>query len=537
MTHSGGPTLPVIPGVVLEEEIGRGGYATVYRAHQTSVNRKVAVKVDDRRLTDDRDRRRFEREITAMGRVSAHPHIVTLYDGGTTVDNRPYLVMELCTGGSYGARITQSGPVPLAEVLDLGFGIADALVAAHEEGILHRDIKPGNILITRYGTPALGDFGLAALGGSGEQPSVTLESLTPSYAAPEAFELRPPTAAGDVYSLGATLYALLQGRPPRSDATGTPPTIPRLLMLLHEPLPPLEAPGTAPIMSVIWRATAADPAHRYGTAAELRDALAAARLGTIDRRAIPPRPGPVAKGRGSSPRRPHQGVDDRSGVRDLSGPGTDLPTALTPRPARPRWLWPALVAAAAVFAVLAVVIFGGSAGDPVRSGTAPGVRHDIAALPSPRVVVGCGPRRRPHRDRRSGPSAAIGDRLYASNGEHPAGAAGGRLLRGHHDDRGRADRGRGAVQQPALLGGLRDRAALNGDDTSVPGRGVGRPGGAGHLHPPGPEQLSRAETQGRLRDRGATTAGLRLPAGQPRLSVLGRRQGHARDHRVAAGGG
>ncbi len=393
MTDSDGPRFPAVPGVVLEEEIGRGGYATVYRAHQISVNRKVAVKVDDRRLTDDRDRRRFEREITAAGRVSAHPHMVTLYDGGTTADGRPYLVMELCPGGSYSARMKVSGPVPLAEVLDLGFGIADALVAAHEEGILHRDIKPGNILITRYGTPALGDFGLAALGGSADQPSVTLESLTPSYAPPEAFELRPPTAAGDIYSLGATLYALLQGRPPRSDSTGTPPTIPRLLMLLHDPLPPLDLPGTAPIMSVIWRATAADPAQRYRTATEFRDALAAARLGRIDRRAVPPVVAPDRVGAVAASGTRTVALGDRSGVRDVSIPPTGEPAAAASR--RPWRLWPVLVvvAAVAVIAVLAVVLFRGSAGDPVRavdesgatSTPAPGSSGGSSAVPSART--------------------------------------------------------------------------------------------------------------------------------------------------------
>jgi serine/threonine protein kinase len=272
-------SLPQVPGVRMVAEIGRGGFATVYRAHQISVDRDVAVKVDDRRLVDTRDRRRFTREISAAGAVSDHPHIVSLYDGGTTADDHPYLVMELYSGGSYAEKVRTTGPIPPTEVMDTGFAIADALVAAHGEGILHRDVKPGNILISRYGSPALTDFGLAALPPAGEGYSVTMDSLTPSYAAPEAFGGAEPTVGMDVYALGATLYALLLGRPPRSDPSGASPPLTKLLMLLNEPLPPAGVPGAEDLMPVIWRATAPDPADRYPTAAALRDALAAVRAG------------------------------------------------------------------------------------------------------------------------------------------------------------------------------------------------------------------------------------------------------------------
>lgn len=271
--------LPRIPGVRLTEEIGRGGFAVVYRGHQLSVNRDVAVKIDDRRLLDARDRRRFTREIIAAGTVAAHPHIVTLYDGGTTADDHPYLVMELYPGGSYSDKMRAQGRIPVSEVLDVGFAIADALVAAHGEGILHRDVKPGNILISKYGTPALTDFGLAALPPAGEGYSVTMDSLTPSYAAPEAFGGAEPTVAMDIYALGATLYALLIGRSPRSDSSGANPPIARLLTLLNEPLRDPGIPGAEALMKVIWRATAVEPHDRYPTAQALRDALAQARTG------------------------------------------------------------------------------------------------------------------------------------------------------------------------------------------------------------------------------------------------------------------
>lgn len=276
-------TLPKVPGVRIEAQIGRGGFATVYRGHQMSVDRDVAVKVDDRRLADARDRRRFTREIIAAGAVSGHPHIVTLYDGGTTSTDHPYLVMELYPGGSYAERMKRSGSIPVTEVTDVGFAIADALVAAHEEGILHRDVKPGNILISRYGSPGLTDFGLAALPPAGESYSVTMDSLTPSYAAPEAFGGAEPTVSMDIYALGATLYAMLLGRPPRSDVTGASPPLTKLLLLLNDPLPPAPVPGAAELMPVIWRATAVDPKDRYATAADFRDDLAQVRAGHPDR--------------------------------------------------------------------------------------------------------------------------------------------------------------------------------------------------------------------------------------------------------------
>ncbi|MET3805170.1 serine/threonine protein kinase [Nakamurella sp. UYEF19] len=270
---------PAVPGVRLDAQIGRGGYATVYRARQLSVDRDVAVKVDDRRLLQDRDKRRFTREIVAAGSVSAHPHIVTVYDGGTTADDHPYLVMELYPGGSYSDRMKQTGPVAPAEVLAVGVGISDALAIAHADGILHRDVKPGNILISRYGSPALADFGLAALPRAAEGFSVTMESLTPSYAPPEAFSGAEPTAAMDVYSLGATLYALLLGRAPRSDKSGTAPPLARLLFMLNEPLPYPDVEGAEALMPAIWRATMFEPSQRYRSAADMHDALTAVRVG------------------------------------------------------------------------------------------------------------------------------------------------------------------------------------------------------------------------------------------------------------------
>lgn len=263
----------LVPGFDLGAAIGKGGFATVYRARQASLDRDVAIKIDSRVLDDERNRRRFLREATASALISSHPHVVSLIDAGTTRDNRPYLVMELCDNGSVGQLVKRSGPMPPPDVLELGIAISSALAAAHEKGILHRDIKPSNILIDPYGTPRLGDFGLAALPAHGEA-SVTLEALTPAYAAPEAFEQATPSKRADVWALGATLYSVLTGYAPRQKDDGSPQTVAEIIQSLYRPLPPApHVAGADPLLDIIWRATAPQAEHRFADGAELHSAL------------------------------------------------------------------------------------------------------------------------------------------------------------------------------------------------------------------------------------------------------------------------
>lgn len=262
-----------LPGYEVVEILGQGGFATVYRARQLAVGREVALKVDGRVLAADRDRQRFLREVTSAGRLSGHPHVVALYDAGVLPDGRPYMVMELCPGGSLGERLRDKGPFAVAEARDIGVRLADALAAAHEAGVLHRDIKPGNVMINQYGGVALADFGLAAMPRPGEELSVTREALTPAFAPPEAFRMAEPTPAGDVYSLAATVYALLHGRPPHFPADGDL-GIYELIARHSTPVP--DIPGVSPALcGVLRHALAADPADRRPSAAALRDALAA----------------------------------------------------------------------------------------------------------------------------------------------------------------------------------------------------------------------------------------------------------------------
>ncbi len=268
-TPPGALRLPIVPGLTDLEVFARGGYATVYRAIQISVGREVAVKVENRPLDSERDQARFLREARAAGRMSSHPHVVDLFDVGVTVDQHPYLIMELCDG-SYAERMRTS-PLGPAEARDLGVKIADALAHSHASGVLHRDVKPANILHSHFNPAVLADFGLAVLA-EVRDASVTLEVLTPAYAPPEMFNNSPPTPAVDVYALCATLYAVMHGRPPRWQSERNPSLV-TLLEMFHQPIPDL--PGVpSELLDVLRLGMSNDPGERP-SAVELRGLLAA----------------------------------------------------------------------------------------------------------------------------------------------------------------------------------------------------------------------------------------------------------------------
>jgi serine/threonine protein kinase len=251
--------LPDIPGLRITGELGSGGFGIVYRARQLQIDRDVAVKLDNRILNTEAERQKFLREARAAARLSGHPNVVSVYDAGVARDGRPYIVMELCSRGSLADLLDQYGPLPMEQVVDVALRLADALGHAHAAGVLHRDIKPGNVLIDSFGAVKLADFGLAAILDA-QESTITLGALSPSYAAPEAFAWSAPTPAADVYSLAATIYKLATGRAPR--AVPWPATsLDALTNALRSEVEPI-AGAPQQVNAALIRALASDSAAR-----------------------------------------------------------------------------------------------------------------------------------------------------------------------------------------------------------------------------------------------------------------------------------
>jgi len=197
----------------MERELGRGGMGTVHLAKDTGLNRKVALKILRSELGQDLGfSKKFLEEVEITASL-AHPNIIRVFTLGEQ-EGRLYLVMEHLDEPSMEQRMEKHGKLPERDVLEIGIGIASALQFAHEEtGLIHRDIKPGNILFGRGNIPKLADFGLAAGARSALQQQDEIWG-TPYYVSPERLQRQPEDIRSDIYSLGATLYHALAGRPP-----------------------------------------------------------------------------------------------------------------------------------------------------------------------------------------------------------------------------------------------------------------------------------------------------------------------------------
>src|SRR6266853_2102985 len=266
-------TPPEFGGYELLEQIGRGGQGVVFRAHQKSLNRTVALKVISLgQWASKAHLKRFRLEAEAAARLE-HPGIVPIHEVGER-DGQCYFSMKFIEGGQLDEVVKQT-PMSMRQAVELITKVARTVHYAHEHGILHRDIKPGNILLDQKGEPHLTDFGLARLVESESTVTRTMEVLgTPSYMAPEQAvgNNAAITSATDVYALGAVFYQLLTGHPPFAGGT-TFETV--RLVLDTEPRPPrlLNPKVDRDLATICLKCLDKDPQRRYSSALALAEDL------------------------------------------------------------------------------------------------------------------------------------------------------------------------------------------------------------------------------------------------------------------------
>ena len=386
-----GPGL-VVPGFTLLDTIGQGGTSVVYLARQEDLDRLVAVKVLRRDVDDPKVWRDFQREARTIARLSGHPNVVTVYTAGRTAVGQPFLVTEYLDRGSLADVIESTGPLRPGSVADVGVAVADALAAAHGLGILHRDVKPGNVLLDHADHVKLADFGIARLVAAQSATTTGTFAFTPEHVAPEILRGDPEGPWSDVYGLASTLVSAFTGVPPFGPSAGQ--RVEALLVRkLAEPTPALAPTVPVRLAGALTRALAADPSTRPPLAA-LRAELAGSGTSAVsgrqttagraptdptvvvprDRTERLPRPMPASP--------PPPAVGSRAYGAAAPGPG---PVVAVARRRQWRRVVPALAGAlvAVALATLVTLALSRDDGDPTTAGadTTAGTQAPVTTTP------------------------------------------------------------------------------------------------------------------------------------------------------------
>jgi len=256
----------------IDQEIGRGGMGVVYKGTQITLDRTVAIKMLASHLADADSSARFQREALTLARL-AHPNIILIYDV-EEFQGSQFIIMEYVDGGSLGDTLGRTPVLPAERVVQVMAPVLGGLAAAHQKGIIHRDIKPDNILFTESGRPKLTDFGIAHMRGAHSKTRTGVMLGTPYYMSPEQARGQKVTPAADIYAAGVLMYEALTGRVPftAEDAVS--------VALMHVqaeavPIESLNASVPTALCDVVRRAMAKDPADRFGSATAMEEALMA----------------------------------------------------------------------------------------------------------------------------------------------------------------------------------------------------------------------------------------------------------------------
>lgn len=351
----------------ITKRLGQGGMAEVYMAHQENLDRPVAIKLMHHFLVQEQDfLHRFKREARAMAAMN-HPNIVGVYDFDVYGENTYYLVMEYIAGGTLKDRLKELAEagkrMPLDRAMAIGQQVADALDYAHSRNMIHRDVKPANIMINDRGQAVLTDFGIVKLMGGQSMAYTATGALigTPAYMSPEQALGKKGDARSDIYSLGVLLFQMVTGQLP-FDAD-TPLGV--VMKHVNDPIPAPETiiPNLPPaVQEIILKAMAKEPEVRYQTAGELATALRRASLSPPPETAVSPPVSETAPAK--TPSAPTEVLDTPEPTPTVAPPAPEAKTEVAPESRRPRWLYGAGgLLAIALIAALLFGVFGGGNGD------------------------------------------------------------------------------------------------------------------------------------------------------------------------------